>query len=154
MVSLAFPVPGPLAVGLSAHASQKTYGPFAVGGGHERGVFRYCYLNSKITWAPWVFLYGPIVVLYFFALAMTLTNLHAAYSRYATSLARGGSLKLPTTFATHLHVLAINNTNLVAITLFWFLCGSTFALGYATLGRHDDASEFRNLRVGFRAANG
>ncbi|KAK7241525.1 1-phosphatidylinositol-4-phosphate 5-kinase [Aureococcus anophagefferens] len=60
-----------------------------------------------------------------------------------------GSLKLPTTFATHLHVLAINNTNLVAITLFWFLCGSTFALGYATLGRHDDASEFRNLRVGF-----
>ena len=138
-----------LAVGLSAHASQKTYGPFAVGGGHEHGVFRYCYLNSKITWAPWVFLYGPIVVLYFFALAMTLKNLHAAYSRYATSLARGGSLKLPTTFATHLHVLAINNTNLVAITLFWFSCGSTFALGYWTLGRHDDAAEFRNFRVGF-----
>ncbi|KAH8061200.1 translation initiation factor IF-2 [Aureococcus anophagefferens] len=68
----------------------KTYGPFAVGGGHEHGVFRRRYLNSKITWAPWVFLYGPIVVLYFFALAMTLKNLHAAYSRYATSLARGG----------------------------------------------------------------
>ncbi|KAH8046375.1 translation initiation factor IF-2 [Aureococcus anophagefferens] len=80
-----------LSLGLSAHASQKTYGPFAVGGGHEHGVFRYCCLNSKITWAPWVFLYGPIVVLYFFALAMTLKNLHAAYSRYATSLSRGGS---------------------------------------------------------------
>ena len=101
---------------------------------------RYCYLNSETKWAPWVFLYGPIILLYFFALGMTLSNLYGAYSRYASALGEGGErLKLPTTFATHLHVLAINNVNLVAVTLFWFLCGFCFATSYLQLGWHNES---------------
>ena len=129
--------PGAAALALAAKKLD-IYGWFKVGGGSSDSQFTYCYINSRVVWAPWAFLYGPILTLYVFALALTLSNLYTAYSRYARSFKVGEQrVKLPTTFATHLRVLAINNVNLVAVTVFWLVCGLCFALSYLQLGWND-----------------